>query len=112
MHLKKTIVMVAMGAALTATVSATPAQATVADTSCASGEFCDWTGANYTGSKAVSSALPGVCYHGTVTKSVKNNTSRQVVLYRNSTCTSSDVVIVGARQWMPTLPWTIHSYQA
>jgi peptidase inhibitor family I36 len=112
MHLKKTLVTVAMGAALTATVSATPAQATVADTRCASGEFCDWTGANYTGTKYVSSALPGVCYRGSVTKSVKNNTSRQVVLYRNSTCTPGDVIIVGARQWMPTLRWNIYSYQA
>ncbi|MGW2706570.1 peptidase inhibitor family I36 protein [Streptomyces sp. NPDC001340] len=112
MRLKKTLVTVAMGAALTATVSTTAAQATVTDTRCASGDFCDWTGARYTGTKYSSYALPGVCYHGNVTKSVKNNTSRQVVLYRNSTCTPGDVIIVVAGQWMPTLPWKVYSYQA
>ncbi|WP_432590463.1 peptidase inhibitor family I36 protein [Streptomyces sp. HD1123-B1] len=77
---------------------------------CNPGEFCEWTGANYSGTVSTSLARPGVCFNGSnYTKSLRNRTSHPVELYGNVDCTGL-VTTIPTGENRPTISFVFQSY--
>ncbi|MEV4896600.1 peptidase inhibitor family I36 protein [Nonomuraea sp. NPDC055795] len=100
MNLRRILGRVAVGMTIAVIAQVSLTSTAFADSSCDVGEFCDWSKANYKGTKGISAALADHCYSGFPSRSVKNRTSRLVALYRtSSTCSGGDVVLVARGDW-------------
>ncbi|MFI9078752.1 peptidase inhibitor family I36 protein [Streptomyces sioyaensis] len=79
---------------------------------CSDGEFCEWTGTNYTGTFSVSHAASGVCFNGSnYTRSLQNRTHRYVQLWAGTDCTGFLGGVSSGESW-PNSPIRFQSYRA